>query len=510
MTRRLLLVSAISTGAFALNAPVNPVAAGDPDVAVRSYAIPGHGTLLLKVPLPWKDSVRQPPGDMPPTIELKPATGEDFHFLITAIWDLTGKGNLGSVERLRADVRMHGMALLANAQEQTLTVEELKCDAGTAVYFTLTDKDQSSQAGYPFMTQGEASIGDLLLTFTLLYRKKESPEKNAALNLLKTAVHTALASTSESAKPSCDVFHRRIHDLYDFKPSAITAEQLRVKAAAEDQFWRDVQEHKAEMVPCLREALENPNADPWFLIDASHLLVMVGPSSESKSMMIRLWENADLRDIPGQRFVQALSKLGAEGYDLSNAAGHWLSSNARYFLPIHMMTVGPFEGAIFLYGSMDEAQATPALLKLAHDEGFAKRSEALQLLGLQMTPESLRALKTIELSGLQKETVEEVQRVLARPEDIPAAGTPVAFTRTAVVEAFERFLAGDHRSLLSLQEDERKWADGLTIVLAEGDIPLLRRVRRYRLTFQSDEALEEYMLYTRVLHRLLWKFDVVK
>ena len=49
----------------------------------RTYDVPNHWSLELTVPEGWKESIQQPPRDLPPTVELSPATGNDFVVLIT-------------------------------------------------------------------------------------------------------------------------------------------------------------------------------------------------------------------------------------------------------------------------------------------------------------------------------------------------------------------------------------------------------------------------------------------
>jgi len=52
----------------------------------RSFALPQHGKLIFSVPTTWKHSVRQPPGDLPPTITFFPDKGDEFNVLITPLW----------------------------------------------------------------------------------------------------------------------------------------------------------------------------------------------------------------------------------------------------------------------------------------------------------------------------------------------------------------------------------------------------------------------------------------
>jgi hypothetical protein len=49
----------------------------------------------------------------------------------------------------------------------------------------------------------------------------------------------------------------------------------------------------------------------------------------------------------------------------------------------------------------------------------------------------------------------------------------------------------------------------LPLVLQPEDLPLLRKVRRKRVTFQSDEALEDYAMHTSLVWVLTWKPELV-
>jgi hypothetical protein len=52
--------------------------------APQSFALPGHGTLLLNVPENWQSSLKQPAGGLPPTIKFGAKGGPPFVVLVTA------------------------------------------------------------------------------------------------------------------------------------------------------------------------------------------------------------------------------------------------------------------------------------------------------------------------------------------------------------------------------------------------------------------------------------------
>jgi hypothetical protein len=53
---------------------------------VREFPIPQRGVLSMGVPAAWACDLRQPPGNLPPTIILSPSQGDDFKALVTVLW----------------------------------------------------------------------------------------------------------------------------------------------------------------------------------------------------------------------------------------------------------------------------------------------------------------------------------------------------------------------------------------------------------------------------------------
>jgi hypothetical protein len=75
---------------------------------------------------------------------------------------------------------------LPNSVEKILSVEEIKRDKGTALYFFTTDR--APKAGeYPFMIQGVVGIDDLLVPMSLVFRDKDSETADIVMNLFSTA-----------------------------------------------------------------------------------------------------------------------------------------------------------------------------------------------------------------------------------------------------------------------------------------------------------------------------------
>ncbi len=154
--------------------------------AARRFPIPGHGELLLQVPEKWKDDIRRPPNDLPPTITFSPAAGSPFAVMLTA----GGSAKPGEPLMDADTIRKHVEAVAKNAEtqsvEKSLTVKELTGPACRGSYFSATDRAPKF-GDYKYMTQGIARTGDVLIAFTVLTNDGQETVVKAALVMLRGA-----------------------------------------------------------------------------------------------------------------------------------------------------------------------------------------------------------------------------------------------------------------------------------------------------------------------------------
>ena len=108
--------------------------------AVKKYPIPEHGTLELNVPTSWKSEVHKPQENMPPTIIFKPASGDDFQVLVTALWSKKEEPDFNSQDKVRTLVEKDSQKLLPNTVEAKIVLQEIKGVNNTGYYFSVTDK----------------------------------------------------------------------------------------------------------------------------------------------------------------------------------------------------------------------------------------------------------------------------------------------------------------------------------------------------------------------------------
>jgi hypothetical protein len=299
---------------------------------------------------------------------------------------------------------------------------------------------------------------------------------------------------------------------YNFKPARLKTEaESDAKSAAMDRFWNAVKAKPNELLPCLRAALADPQSDPWFRFDGSNLLVSLDPSPASKAEQVRQYTAVDLGDVNLEVWVSTLARRGAEGFDVSEAGARWLAyPNAKYHLPQHgVQEVDRLLGAIFIFGSMDETQATPALLKIAGSADHPGRMDAISLLLMQATPEALRGLKAVNLAGLPEGAQAVVRQHLERPKTITPRAKPKT-SRAQFLKAFEDATKGDWNYFSRLVNEVPDGEKDVVAVLKPEDVPLVRRVRRTRIAHANPHAAEYYVSFTQILMTMIGKPEMTK
>jgi len=190
---------------------------------------------------------------------------------------------------------------------------------------------------------------------------------------------------------ACDGLRKLILETYNFKPSKLSAAEQ-----AEKRAWKMVESQAASQLPCLRAASERAEDGRWFLFNGSSLLLRVDPSSASKLIVGRNWSK-----VPEHEAAK----------------------------------IGQLQGAIFLFGSMDESTARSSLVKVATDSNHPGRVAAVWLLIHQITDESLNALKRVDPTGLSTEARDEIVRTLGSHAFSISTATKTQTSRTQLIRA---------------------------------------------------------------------------
>ena len=271
----------------------------------------------------------------------------------------------------------------------------------------------------------------------------------------------ALAARIRHTDP-CAEFQALAHKVYTFKngnrPS--DSEEAAQKNRDRKCTWNTVKANKAKYLPCLRAAVADKSSSELMRFDGSNLLVEIDPSKASKQLQVDVYTGMDIHFAIPQRWIETFSYRAFDGLDVSAAAERWMTDpNNHYNHPVH----GPVDvsdGLLFLYGAMDEAQATPALIRIARTRGRQFRDTAISLLEAQLTPEAIDALKKLDRSGLSREVAASIDDMLSGKPGCYRRGLSPIILGQSFLNAFQQLLAGHNDRCFSLVRFGPRWRAG--------------------------------------------------
>jgi hypothetical protein len=161
--------------------------AAEPEVRVETYEIAGAGKLTLSL-LPGWSSDLAGESELAPTIELRPGGDRDALLLVTVLPPNPGISLLD--EDIRAQVTALGEMMLATAVQTELEVFELQGAEAAGYLFHLTDREPEARPGdYREARQGALTVGQLLLSVTVLTHPGDEASVTEALAMLAGARH---------------------------------------------------------------------------------------------------------------------------------------------------------------------------------------------------------------------------------------------------------------------------------------------------------------------------------
>ncbi len=329
---------------------------------------------------------------------------------------------------------------------------------------------------------------------------------HSVLRILRTITFISilpLQVCGGQAPNACIAFEETIKATYNFRPALLSDSERAQKSAEMDEVWKTVKSRR-ELLPCLSRAVDDPHANDWFRFDGSNLLVSLDPSQSAKVLQVRNYSRVNLDDVDLRVWVSTLARRGAEGFDTAEAGERWLSfTKATYYLPENgAFQVDKLLGGMFIFGSMDERQATPALIKIAGLADHPGRETALSLLLMQATPESISGLKTINQAGLSVEARAVLRQHLAHPILIAKRPRPKT-GREQFRTAFDAFVSGDEKPFATLVRDVPDGERDVVAVLKAEDLPLVRRVRRLMIANANPHVAEYYVTFTQILATMI-------
>lgn len=158
------------------------------DSDTRSYELSNVGSLQLLVKKSWRDEMRQPPGQLPPTITFTPRNGNAFQILITPMWAFREGVTMPDLSGIKQIVQQSAQSVSDQAVEKSIPIKRVKGKNGIGYYFTATDK-APKQGEYKYMTQGMLRIGELAATFTILSNDGAGNVVTDAMSMVGGATH---------------------------------------------------------------------------------------------------------------------------------------------------------------------------------------------------------------------------------------------------------------------------------------------------------------------------------
>ena len=360
----------------------------------------------------------------------------------------------------------------------------------------------------------------------------------------------AAASAFPSLNPpsgtasTCDSLRAEKSKIYGYRLAQLNEDQIAAKSKELDAFWKLVQAAGPQGVTCIRAMLAEEKTDHNFQFDAASMLFPADHSPETLNLIRDSLAQADFQESDPANYLTLALALGQAGVDIRPlAAKLLLYPNAVIHISEHDLDLDSDTAALFLYGTMEPAQASSALIALLQAPEPFVRDAAAHLLAEQMTEESFRALSNWDgLAKIQEEfRRNDVQSVMKYQAPNPADFANPKFTREQVLQTiaslphtqkeFDDVMAARGAAFDQQMRDKKATqqqlaqavADSLPIygladhtafissaiaTLKPEDFPTIRDARRRSLYNVSDEGLNEYLAYTHIMIALLNRLDL--
>lgn len=152
----------------------------------RSFKVPQHGKLILKVPTQWQQEIKPSIDDRPPTFIFSPQNDDEFKILITPFWSPNNNPNFNKDVAVRQYIDDELKEFMLRAVETQVSINEIKGIDTTGYYFLVTDK-APKPGEYPYAVRAKIGVGNLLLHVTILCREKNSKSISHIIQTLQTA-----------------------------------------------------------------------------------------------------------------------------------------------------------------------------------------------------------------------------------------------------------------------------------------------------------------------------------
>ena len=335
------------------------------------------------------------------------------------------------------------------------------------------------------------------------------------LVLMSLLLVTAAAAAQEQA---CAELQALKKGTYGFRPTKLTQQQRTAKEQQIDRFRKLTEEQGQRGIACLRAMLKSESTDSFFLFDGASLLLHLDDSQPSLAVLSDAAARSDLGEINAAGYVELVLELARHGMDTGLLAEKYmLYPKVDDYVAEHSLPVDRATGAIFLYGSMTPERADEALGPLLNAKEMDVRGTAALQLALNMTHESYRALAALPgLDGLPDYAQKQVIAALAyhSPEGkvIPTYSREQVLARLNTLPRTPEQVEAELKKespVVGIANDEPLIRSAIATLNAT-DLGVVREARRAALMSVSEESLEEYTAYTRVILGVINRLDLYR
>jgi len=386
----------------------------------------------------------------------------------------------------------------------------------------------------------------LVLTLFFSYSASLGALRLSASSFVAQHATEAQTVPAKDAVATCDALRAAKGKTYGYHITQLNEQQIDAKSKELDAFWKQVEAAGPTGVSCIRDLLAEEKTDHVFQFDAASMLFPADHSPETLTLIRNSLEQTDFQDSDPANYLSLAQQLGQAGVDIRPlAAKLLLFPNATIHISEHDLDIDSDTAALFLYGSIDSAQATDGLMQLLQASQAFVREAAAHLLAEEMAEDSFRALSKWDgLSQIQEEfRSNDIQAVMKFQPIKPADyGTP-KFTREQVLDtiaalprtqkefdtvraskgaAFDQQMRDKKATQQQIAEavangmpiygiaEHTAFLNSAILTLQAGDFETIREARRKSLYDVSDESLAEYLAYTQIMIGMLNHLDLFK
>jgi hypothetical protein len=143
--------------------------------------------------------------------------------------------------------------------------------------------------------------------------------------------------------------HSEVEKVFNFYPHKLTTEEQKALFTKLDKFFELVIKDKEKHIEPLRNELKREGNNPYFYFDGGVLLLEISRDPKDIQLVADALVKADLKDIPGEVYLQHLLSLSLKGADIIGPALRILDDTTfNAFIPQHVLTLKYGEGLKFL------------------------------------------------------------------------------------------------------------------------------------------------------------------